>query len=232
MYFYLSAPPLLPRTDWQDWMWLPFLPEHSLGWAITNLQWWNVFWGVSEWLWKTPFTFCTNKWSSSCHQSKIDNSSDISYSIFWILRGVSFPWDMTATFLLFSPFVSGEPAGRLGGGEEEKEQRDLGWGKGEKWHRGAFFLFLTSSAASLSFRSLANGIVLLSHDEWSCFPTPHPSRVMEIGFRTKIKMILFLWTLELVMCFTWELFRGQSWKKIGETKIKGAQTNLKQTFFF
>lgn len=39
---------------------------------------------------------------------------------------------MTATFLLFSPFVSGEPAGRLGGGEEEKEQRDLGWGKGEK----------------------------------------------------------------------------------------------------
>lgn len=176
MYFYLSAPPLLPRTDWQDWMWLPFLPEHSLGWAITNLQWWNVFWGVSEWLWKTPFTFCTNKWSSSCHQSKIDNSSDISYSIFWILRGVSFPWDMTATFLLFSPFVSGEPAGRLGGGEEEKEQRDLGWGKGEKWHRGAFFLF---------FDFISSESLISEPGKWNCaaqprwmilFPYPPPQQ--------------------------------------------------------
>lgn len=154
----------------------------------------------------------------------------IQYSEYWEVWVSLETWQQP---FCFSPPSSPESLLEDWGEGRKKKNRETWGGEKEKNDTEELFsFFLTSSAASLSFRSLANGIVLLSHDEWSCFPTPHPSRVMEIGFRTKIKMILFLWTLELVMCFTWELLRGQSWKKIGETKIKGAQTNLKQTFFF
>lgn len=193
----------LPRTDWQGWMCLPFLPGLYVEWAATNLQWWNVLWRVSEWLWKAPFASCTNKLSSWCLQSKIDNSSDISYSIFWILRGVGFPWDtnLSASLPLYLQRACWETEGL----ERGKKYKRLGVGKRRKMTQRSFFLFWLHQQC-LSFQSLANGIVLLSHDGWSCFlTTPLPSRVTEIGFKTKIKMFLFLWTLESVIWSSWEL---------------------------
>lgn len=92
MYFYLSIPPLLPRIDWQDWMWQPFLPGYC---RMSNPKP-PVVKCVSKSQWMAlngSFASCTNKWSSSCHQSKIDNSFDILYSIFWLLRGVGFSGD-------------------------------------------------------------------------------------------------------------------------------------------
>lgn len=133
----------------------------------------------------------------------------------------------TPALLLLSPLSPESLLEGCGGGGRKRKGR-LGVGKKEKNDTEELFLFLTSSSASLSFRGLANGIVLLSHNEWSCFPIPRPSRVIEIGFKTRIKMFMFLWTLEPVICFSCELVRGQRWEEI---KIKGAQTNLKQAFF-
>lgn len=153
---YLHIPCSLPSVGWQEWMWLPLLPKYCAGWAFTEILWRKVFWRVSVQLWKAPFTSHTNKWNSLFHQSKIDNSSDISYAIFWILKEVWVPLE-TPTFLLPFPFVSREPAGRLGGWQGMEKEK-LWPGKRRKMTE-KLFLFLISSATSFSFQSLANEIV-------------------------------------------------------------------------
>lgn len=180
----LHIPCSLPEVGWQEWMWLPFLPGCCVGWAVTELLWRKVFWRVSVWLWKAPFTSRTNKWNSLFRQSKIDNSSDISYAIFWILREVWVPLE-TPTFLLPFPFVSKEPAGRLGGIAGEGKGKTLGREK-EKNDRGAF-PFLISSAMSFSFQSLANEIVPVQPQWMILFlsspilPQPHWNEVVPQG---------------------------------------------------
>lgn len=172
-----------------------------------------MFQRVSEWLWKGPFASCTNKWSSSCHQSKIDNSSDISYSIFWILRGVGFPWDTNLSASLplhlqracwkIRRMGVGGCAGR--NGIEWKKKKDLGGEKEKNDMEELFSSFDFISSMSL-ISEPGKWNCALSHDGWTCFPIPYPSRVIEIGFKTKIKMFLLLWTLESVICFGWELW--------------------------
>lgn len=105
-----------------------------------------MLWRVSEWLWKAPFASCTNKLSSLCLQSKIDNSSDISYSIFWILRGVGFPWDtnLSASLSLYLQRACWDSEGI----ERGEDIKDLRWGKGEKLHRGVFSFFDFISSVS------------------------------------------------------------------------------------
>lgn len=190
-------------------MWLPFLPGCCVEWAIMKLWWWNVFWRVSEWLWKAPFTSCTNEWSSLCHQSKIDNSSDISYSIFWILRVVGFPWDtnLSASLLLHLQRACWKIRGRAGG-EWRKRKERLGVGKKRKMTQRSFFLFWLHQQWVSHFRAWQMELCCSATINDAVSLPLHPSRVIEVGFKTKIKMLLLFMNTRTCDLFQVRIFEG------------------------